>query len=114
GQPAGDPLHPHAAGRGAEVPGVPARTRAGLVTALPARVRQAAGRRMMEAILLVLCLILAFRAPGFRTTANLLAILRAVSLQGLIAFGMTLVIVVGEIDLSVGAVVNFAGCLIAY
>ena len=33
---------------------------------------------------------------------------------GIIAFGMTMVIISGEIDLSVGSAVAFAGCLTAY
>jgi len=37
-----------------------------------------------------------------------------VSMQGLIALGMTMVIIAGEIDLSVGSMVAFAGCLTAY
>lgn len=68
----------------------------------------------MEYILIVLCIVLALRAPNFFTTDNLLTVLRSVSMQGLIAFGMTLVIIVGEIDLSVGAASSFAGCLIAW
>jgi ribose transport system permease protein len=35
-------------------------------------------------------------------------------MQGVVAFGMTLVIVAGEIDLSVGSAVAFAGCLAAW
>lgn len=68
----------------------------------------------METILVVLCIVLAFKAPNFLTMQNLLAILRSISMQGVIACGMTLVIIVGEIDLSVGASVSFAGCLIAW
>lgn len=67
----------------------------------------------MEIILIVLCIVLTFTAPHFFTPENLLNVLRSISMQALIAFGMTLVIIVGEIDLSVGAVVAFAGCLIA-
>lgn len=70
-------------------------------------------RSMLEIILLVLCVILAFRAEGFFSTANLLNVLRNVSMQGIIAFGMTMVIISGEIDLSVGSAVAFAGCLAA-
>ena len=33
---------------------------------------------------------------------------------GLIAFGMTMVIMAGEIDLSVGSAVAFSGCLLAW
>ena len=38
---------------------------------------------------------------------------QSVSAWGLIAFGMTMAIIAGEIDLSVGSAVAFAGCLIA-
>ena len=71
-------------------------------------------RGMLEVILLVLCGILAFKAPGFFTTDNLLNVLRNVSMQGVVAFGMTMVIIAGEIDLGVGSAVAFAGCLSAW
>jgi len=71
-------------------------------------------KMQMEMILICLGLVLAVKAPHFLTVQNLLTILRSVSMQGVIAFGMTLVIIVGEIDLSVGATVSFAGCLIAW
>lgn len=68
----------------------------------------------LELILLVLCVVLAATAPGFFTTDNLLNVLRNVSMQGIIALGMTAVIIAGEIDLSVGSAVAFAGCWTAY
>jgi ribose/xylose/arabinose/galactoside ABC-type transport system permease subunit len=68
----------------------------------------------METILVVLCIALALLKPRFITVENLLHVLRTSSMQGLIAFGMTIVIIVGEIDLSVGAAASFAGCLIAW
>jgi ribose/xylose/arabinose/galactoside ABC-type transport system permease subunit len=68
----------------------------------------------MEIILLVICTVLAFRAEGFFSTDNLLNVLRNVSMQGVIAFGMTMVIVCGEIDLGVGSAVAFSGCLTAF
>jgi len=71
-------------------------------------------RHVMEVILLVLCAGLAFRAEGFFSTDNLLNVLRNVSMQGVIAFGMTMVIIAGEIDLSVGSAVAFSGCLAAW
>jgi ribose/xylose/arabinose/galactoside ABC-type transport system permease subunit len=46
--------------------------------------------------------------PHFLRIANLLNVLRQVSLLGIIAVGMTMVIVSGEIDLSVGAVYGIA------
>jgi len=71
-------------------------------------------RSIMELILFALCAILAFEAEGFFSVDNLLNVLRNVSMQGIIAFGMTMVIISGEIDLSVGSAVAFAGCLTAY
>ncbi len=69
---------------------------------------------VMEIVLLVLILVLAVEAQGFFTLDNGLNVLRNVSMQGIIAFGMTMVIISGEIDLSVGSAVAFAGCLTAY
>lgn len=69
---------------------------------------------VMEIVLLALCVALSLRAPGFNTQNNLMNVMRSISMQALIAFGMTLVIIIGEIDLSVGAAVAFAGCLLAW
>ena len=69
---------------------------------------------ILEIILVVLCAILAFSAEGFFTVNNFLNVLRNISMQGVIAFGMTMVIICGEIDLSVGSAVAFGGCLAAW
>ena len=42
-------------------------------------------------------------SPSFRTGANFLSLLRQSSINGLIAFGMTFVILTDAIDLSVGS-----------
>src|SRR5690242_18906717 len=68
----------------------------------------------MDAILVVQVMILDFTAPGFDSLDNLLNVLRTVSMLGIIAFGMTAVIISGEIDLSVGAGVALAGCIVAW
>ncbi|BDF35046.1 sugar ABC transporter permease [Lachnospiraceae bacterium] len=65
-------------------------------------------------ILLVLCAVLSFIAPNFLQVSNLLNVVRNVSFQAIIALGMTMVIISGEIDLSVGSGVAFYGCLVAY
>ncbi len=69
---------------------------------------------VLEVILVLLSIVLAIVAPGFLTLENVLNVLRNVSMQGLIAFGMTMVIIAGEIDLSVGSAVAFSGCFTAY
>lgn len=68
---------------------------------------------MMELILLVICIVVAFTAEGFFTVSNLLGILRSSALKGVIAFGMTMVIICGEIDLSISSTVALAGIIAA-
>lgn len=50
-------------------------------------------------------------APHFATTGNLLDVLRQAAFTGVIACGMTLVIVAGEIDVSVGSAIAFSSAL---
>ena len=50
-------------------------------------------------------------APHFATPNNLLNVLRQAAFTGIIAYGMTLVIVSGEIDISVGSAVAFSSAL---
>ncbi|MBB3930147.1 ribose/xylose/arabinose/galactoside ABC-type transport system permease subunit [Kaistia hirudinis] len=68
----------------------------------------------MEVILLILVVFLIAFAPGFATLGNFLNVLRTVSMLGIIAFGMTAVIISGEIDLSIGATAGLAGCIVAF
>jgi ribose transport system permease protein len=55
------------------------------------------------AALLILCLILSLATPEFLGTYNLTTVLRQASFVGIIALGETLVLLIGGIDLSVGA-----------
>ena len=48
-------------------------------------------------------------SPAFLTFDNLQNVIRAITVIGIISLGMTLVMIVGEIDLSVGSVAAFAG-----
>lgn len=52
-------------------------------------------------------------SPSFRTGANFLSLLRQSSINGLIAFGMTFVILTDAIDLSVGSVLALSTALCA-
>ena len=67
----------------------------------------------MELILLVLVVFLIWTAPGFATLANVLNVLRTGSMLGIIAFGMTAVIIRRD-GLSVGAGAALAGCIVAW
>jgi ribose/xylose/arabinose/galactoside ABC-type transport system permease subunit len=78
------------------------------------RLRAVVGSAVLEIVLVVLAIVLASASPHFLTTDNLLNVLRNVSMQGLVALGMTTVIIAGEIDLSVGSMVAFSGCVAAW
>ncbi|MGZ7441326.1 ABC transporter permease [Paenibacillus sp. TH7-28] len=62
-------------------------------------------------VLLILCLVLSIVSPVFLTTENLITVLRQVSNNVFLALGMTLVMILGGIDLSVGAIVAVSGTL---
>ncbi len=64
--------------------------------------------------LLVLVLVFTLLEPRFINTLNLLNIMRQVSISGLIAIGMTFVILTAGIDLSVGSLLAFAGLVSAF
>jgi ribose/xylose/arabinose/galactoside ABC-type transport system permease subunit len=68
----------------------------------------------MESILVLLLITLVIVAPGFASLDNILNVFRTVSMLGIVAFGMTAVIISGEIDLSVGAGAGLAGCIVAW
>jgi ribose transport system permease protein len=61
--------------------------------------------------LIVLFVALAFASPYFLTTANLSSVVRQTAVINTMALGMTLVIIAGGIDLSVGAILAFSGLL---
>ena len=63
--------------------------------------------------LAALVIILSILSPNFFTVSNLFNVIRQVSINGLIAFGMTFVILTGGIDLSVGSIVALSGALTA-
>lgn len=61
--------------------------------------------------LIFLIAVLSILSPNFLTVNNILNVLRQVSINALIAFGMTFVILTGGIDLSVGSILALAGAL---
>ena len=63
--------------------------------------------------LAVLAALLAVSSDAFLTADNLLNVLRQTALLFLIASGLTLVIVGGGLDLSIGATVGLSACLVA-
>lgn len=65
-------------------------------------------------VLIGLCIILSVISRGvFITKANLLNISSQVTVNAVVAVGMTIVLLTGGIDLSVGSVLGFSGMLLA-
>lgn len=61
--------------------------------------------------LIVLCVVFALAVPAFATSANLHNLLQESGEPGLIACGVTVVMIAGEFDLSIGATFGFAGVI---
>jgi ribose transport system permease protein len=64
-------------------------------------------------LLLLEILIFSITSKNFLTVNNLFLVARQVSFYGIAAVGMTMVLLVGHIDISVGAILAFSGCLAA-
>jgi len=73
--------------------------------------RALSGSGLLLAVI-VLFVVLALIAPNFLSSRNLLNVLRAVSFNGIIACGMTLMIIQGDIDVSIGSAVAWASSLL--
>lgn len=62
---------------------------------------------------IIILAVLAFTAPNFLTVTNLVNVVRQSSIIGIIALGMTFIMITAGIDLSVGSVVGLAGIVFA-
>ncbi|WP_245712484.1 ABC transporter permease subunit [Anaerobacillus alkalilacustris] len=62
---------------------------------------------------MVIIIVISIMNPSFLTFSNILNVLRQVSINALIAFGMTFVILTGGIDLSVGSTLAFSSAVTA-
>lgn len=67
----------------------------------------------MYPVLLVLVIVGAIVAPRFATAVNLINILEQVSVLGLTTIGLTFVVLIGRLDLSLEGIVGFAPMLAA-
>ena len=59
-------------------------------------------------IILALCVVMSFASPYFLTWSNFRTIFLSFSIEGIVVIGMTVLLIVGGLDLSVGSVVCFA------
>lgn len=64
--------------------------------------------------LVAIMVVVSIIQPNFLTVRNLLNIVRSISTTGIIAFGMTLCIIINGIDLSQGSVIGLSSCICAW
>jgi len=69
------------------------------------------GENVMIIFIIILAIALSFLNKNFMTVQNMLNVLRQLSYVGIIAIGMTFVILSAQIDLSVGSVAALAGMM---
>lgn len=67
----------------------------------------------LAVILLILFVVLTFSTKDFLTLNNFSNLFRQAAVNGIVALGMTFVIISAGIDLSVGSVVGFSGIVVA-
>lgn len=82
----------------------------------PARERRLefAGRLGIVIALLALAAVLAALKPHFLSAANLTNVVRQVSINGILAVGVTVVLLTGGVDLSLGSLVAVTGVVAAH
>lgn len=77
------------------------------------RIKRFVGDYGIVLFFIVIFVFLAIAAPNFFTLNNLVNVVRQSSIIGIIALGMTFVMITAGIDLSVGSVVGLAGMVFA-
>ncbi|MDO9637107.1 MAG: ABC transporter permease [Pseudotabrizicola sp.] len=84
-----------------------------LPAATPARKPASGAQQKLLAFasLIVLLVFFSVASPNFLQTSNMLAILQATSVNGVLAIAATLVIITGGIDLSVGTLMTFCAVM---
>ncbi|MFB7030126.1 MULTISPECIES: ABC transporter permease [unclassified Streptomyces] len=106
---------PTAPGTGAPAPAGAAKTdRAATGVSAAERLLSLVQRQGVLAVLLLVVLIASFAYPTFPTLDNARGVLVQASFLAIVALGMTLVIITGGIDLSVGSVFALGGVLAAW
>jgi ribose/xylose/arabinose/galactoside ABC-type transport system permease subunit len=75
--------------------------------------RQFISKYGIHLVLLFLIVFFSFTSEAFFTTKNLFNIMRQVAVVGIISVGMTFVIIIGGIDLSVGSILAICGVLLS-
>lgn len=70
-------------------------------------------KNVLVILMLVLIVFMTLVNDNFLTSANIINIFRNITAQGIMACGMTMVLISGEIDLSFGSTAGLAGLIVA-
>jgi len=62
---------------------------------------------------IIICFTLSMLSSTFLNPRNLINVIRQISINGILALGVTFVIIIGGIDLGLGSYVAFTGCIAA-
>ena len=69
-------------------------------------------RRLILIFLIILLgVALSIANPAFLTMGNLMTLLQEAALYGIVALGMTFVLITAEIDISIGAIIAFTSMI---
>lgn len=68
---------------------------------------------ILAALLVLASIIISFFSPVFLSSANILSVIIAITVNGVIAIGMVMLLACGEMDLSVGKNMAFTGVIVA-
>ena len=69
-------------------------------------------KEKMLLVLIMMFVVMSFLSPVFLTSINLVNMLYQISIYGVIACGMTVAIICGDFDLSVGSVAALSGLML--
>ena len=64
---------------------------------------------ILVSVLALICILISVGSPKFLSSTNVLNILRDSSMDVIAAIGMTMLLITGEVDLSIGSLVAFVG-----
>ncbi len=80
-------------------------------TAKPRRGLAAQQKLWAFASLIVLVIFFSIASPNFLQTTNILAVLQATAVNGVLAIAVTMIIITGGIDLSIGTMMTFCAVM---
>lgn len=63
-------------------------------------------------IIIALALVISLFSPYFLTSTNIVSMFMALTVEGIVVIGMVMLLIIGGLDLSVGAVMAFSGVIV--